>query len=107
MNQFTADIAGVLEIAVISAGIIAFYVANQQKSALLKSAALLMIVGGISVGLCTTYWWFKYYHQGAFDISIEETRFDERTTISLVSAHQVTHLRTIRNPIKKRANSNG
>lgn len=67
MNQFSADIAGILEIAVIAAGLITLYFAGKEKSALLKTAAWLMILGGIAVGLCTTYWWFKYYSQGDFE----------------------------------------
>lgn len=67
MNQFSADIAGILEIAVIAAGLITFYFANKEKSALLKGAAWLMIIGGIAVGLCTTYWWFTYHKRGYFE----------------------------------------
>ncbi|MCH2546543.1 MAG: hypothetical protein MK052_02880 [Alphaproteobacteria bacterium] len=67
MNQFTADIAGILEIAVIAAGLITLYFANKEKSVLLKSAAWLMIIGGIAVGACTAYWWLKYYNHGHFD----------------------------------------
>lgn len=67
MNQFTADIAGILEIAVIAAGLIILYFADKEKSALLKSAAWLMIIGGVAVGLCTTYWWFTYHGRGYFE----------------------------------------
>ncbi|PIR39764.1 MAG: hypothetical protein COV35_00750 [Alphaproteobacteria bacterium CG11_big_fil_rev_8_21_14_0_20_39_49] len=67
MNQFSADIAGILEIAVIAAGLITLYFAGKEKSVLLKSAAWLMIVGGIAVGLCTTYWWFTYHKRGYFE----------------------------------------
>tara|TARA_B100001564_G_C20652057_1_gene677351 strand:- start:1898 stop:2221 length:324 start_codon:yes stop_codon:yes gene_type:complete len=67
MNQFTADIAGILEIAVIAAGLITLYFANKERSALLKSAAWLMIIGGIAVGICTAYWWLKYDAAGYFD----------------------------------------
>lgn len=67
MNQFTADIAGILEIAVIAAGLITLYFANKEKSTLLKSAAWLMIIGGIAVGICTSYWWLKYHSHGHFE----------------------------------------
>lgn len=67
MNQFTADIAGILEIAVIAAGLITLYFANKERSGLLRVAAGVMIIGGIAVGSCTAYWWLKYYNQGGFD----------------------------------------
>ena len=67
MNQFSADIAGILEIAVIAAGMITLYFAGKEKSGLLKGAAWLMIIGGIAVGLCTSYWWFTYHKRGYFE----------------------------------------
>ncbi len=67
MNQFTADIAGILEIAVIAVGLITLYFANKEKSTLLKGAAWLMIIGGIVIGACTAYWWFKYHNHGHFE----------------------------------------
>ena len=70
MNQFTADVAGILEIAVIAAGLITLYFANKERSGLLRIAAGVMIIGGIAVGACTTYWWLKYYNKGSFDAVI-------------------------------------
>lgn len=75
MNQFTADIAGILEIAVIAAGLITLHFANKERSIILKVAAGLMIVGGIAAGSCTTYWWLQYYNKGAFEAVIVSDGF--------------------------------
>lgn len=83
MSQFTADIAGILEIAVIAAGLITLYFANKEQSGLLKGAAWLMIIGGIAIGLCTSYWWFKYHSSGYFNnpSSIIVTSIPEDNTV--------------------------
>lgn len=75
MNQFSADIAGVLEIAIIAAGLVTLYFANKEKAPLLRAAAWLMIIGGIAVGMCTAYWWLKYHRQGDFDTVMVHERF--------------------------------
>ncbi len=70
MQQFMGDIAAMLEIALIGAGLIVLHFAHKDGAKLLKSAAYIMLVGGILGLLCTTYYWFKYYQAGVFDVPI-------------------------------------
>lgn len=68
MAQFLADIAGMLELFAIAAGLALLHRAAKDGSArLLKIAGWVLVVGGIAVGLCTGYYWFKYQAQGGFD----------------------------------------
>ncbi len=68
MNQFTADIAGMLEIFAIAGGLVLLHQASKEAPAkLLKAAGWLLIAGGVVVGACTTLYWLKYQSRGAFD----------------------------------------
>jgi len=68
MAEFLADIAGILEIMAIAAGLVLLHHAAKQGAAtLLKVAGWVLIAGGIAVGLCTTSYWFQYRSQGDFD----------------------------------------
>lgn len=68
MAEFLADIAGILEIMAIAAGLVLLHRAAKDGSgALLKAAGWVLVAGGIAVGLCTTTYWFQYRSQGEFD----------------------------------------
>lgn len=54
MAQFTADIAGMLEIFAIAAGLVLLHRASKEAPAnLLKAAGWVLVVGGVVVGACT------------------------------------------------------
>ena len=66
MDQFTGDIAAMLEIALIGAGLVVLYYAGKEGSKLMKVGAYVMLIGGILGLICTGYWWFKYHEAGVF-----------------------------------------
>ncbi|MBK8009840.1 MAG: hypothetical protein IPK13_00695 [Deltaproteobacteria bacterium] len=68
MAQFTADIAGMLEIFAIAAGLVLLHRASKEGPAkLLNAAGWVLIAGGVVVGACTTFYWFKYQSRGDLD----------------------------------------
>lgn len=68
MAQFLADIAGMLEIFAVAAGLVLLHKASKEPPAkFLKAAGLVLVIGGIGVGLCTSWYWFKYQAAGEFD----------------------------------------
>ena len=68
MAEFTADIAGMLELFAIAAGLVLLHRAGKEAPAkLLKAAGWVLVVGGIVVGACTTFYWFKDVSRGEFD----------------------------------------
>lgn len=68
MAQFTADIAGMLEIFAIALGLVLLHRASKEAPAkLLKAAGWVLVAGGVVVGLCTTLYWVKYQSRGEFD----------------------------------------
>lgn len=67
MAQFIGDIAFILESFLLVAGLVILYVAIERKSSLLKFAGSLAIVISIIALICTSYYWFTYQLQGAFD----------------------------------------
>ncbi len=71
MTQFLGDIAGILEIFAIAAGLVLLHAASKEPAAkFMKAAGLVLVVGGIGVGLCTTWYWFKYHAAGDFDRAV-------------------------------------
>jgi len=68
MSQFNGDIAAMLEIALIGAGFVVLYYAYKEGSKLMKAGGCVMLIGGTLGLLCTSYWWFKYYNSGTFDV---------------------------------------
>ena len=68
MAEFLADIAGILEIMAIAAGLVVLHRATREGGAtLLKVAGWVLVAGGIAVGLCTTTYWLQYRSQGEFE----------------------------------------
>ncbi|MEQ9363280.1 MAG: hypothetical protein RIF32_03500 [Leptospirales bacterium] len=68
MAQFFGDIAFMLELFAVAAGLVALHFAGRQSaSGLLKAAGWLLVVGGILTAVCTSFFYFRYYAQGGFD----------------------------------------
>lgn len=68
MAQFLADVAGMLELFAIAGGLLLLHRAGTEAPGrLLKSAGWVLVAGGIVVGLCTSYYWFKYQARGEFE----------------------------------------
>lgn len=68
MAQFTADIAGMLELFAIAAGLVLLHRASKEApTKLLKAAGWVLVAGGIVVGACTSFYWFKYQSRGEFN----------------------------------------
>jgi hypothetical protein len=66
--QFLGDIAGMLEIFAIALGLVLLHRASKEAPArLLKAAGWVLIVGGIAVGVCTSWYWVSYQAAGDFD----------------------------------------
>ena len=73
MDQFTGDLAAMLEIALIGAGLVVLYYAGKEGSKLMKVGAYVMLIGGILGLICTGYWWFKYHEAGVFYSPVNKT----------------------------------
>lgn len=68
MAQFTADIAGMLEIFAIAMGLVLLHRSKKEAPArLLASAGWVLVIGGVFVGACTSYYWLVYQSRGHFD----------------------------------------
>ncbi len=67
MNVFLGDIAYVLEIALIGAGLVVLYYALKESSKLMKAAGYIMLVGGVSGLICTSFFSIKFWLGGYFD----------------------------------------
>jgi hypothetical protein len=68
MAQFLADIAGMLEVFAIAGGLVLLHRASKEAPAkLLQAAGWVLVVGGVVVGACTSFYWFKYQSRGDFD----------------------------------------
>lgn len=66
MAQFSADIAGMLEILAFALGLYLWHLAAKENAAILRLAAAVLVAGAVLVGACTTYYWVRYQQQGAF-----------------------------------------
>lgn len=68
MSIFLLDIAGVLEVAAIAAGLWLLHLARKEGGGFpARSAAWILIVGGFAIGACTLYYGFRYKQLGYFD----------------------------------------
>jgi len=67
MSQSLSDIAGVLELAGVAAGLFLLHRAAKEGATLLRAAGLVLVIGSALLGLCTGYYWFSYRAAGAFD----------------------------------------
>lgn len=67
MIAFLGDIAFILELALIGAGLITLHYAAKEKSKLMKWAGYIMAVGGLLTAICTGYFAMKYWVDGAYN----------------------------------------
>ena len=67
MAQFLGDLAFVLEVFLLSAGLITYEVAQRDALALTRIAGIVMVVAGGAAIICTSIFWFTYWSAGAFD----------------------------------------
>lgn len=66
MVLFLGDIAFMLEVMALAAGLVVLYFAQERASGLLKAAGYILAVGGALGILCSGFYWVKYWSQGAF-----------------------------------------
>lgn len=67
MAQFLGDIAFILEVLGLAAGLVLLHRARREDpSNLLKAAGWILTVSGVAGVLCTTYFWLGYNAQGEF-----------------------------------------
>ena len=67
MAQFLGDIAFVLELGFISAGLVLVHVGREQSARLIRAAGWLLVVGATAAAVCTSYFWLRYHWAGDFD----------------------------------------
>lgn len=67
MAQFLGDIAFLFEMVLIAGGLVLLHRGRQEGAALLRVAAIVLLLAGAAGALCTTYFWFRYHRQGDFD----------------------------------------
>lgn len=66
MAEFMGDIAFILEVALLCAGLLVWDYGKRQGAGLVKISAAIMVAAGLGAGICTTYYWFSYMNAGAF-----------------------------------------
>lgn len=66
MAEFLGDIAGILEVFAVAAGLYVLHIGRREGAWLIKASGTVLLVGGIVLGLCTGYYWVRYAQQGAF-----------------------------------------
>lgn len=64
---FLGDMAFILDVALLAAGLIVLHWSEKEKNRLLRGAAWIMILTGALAVICTGYYWLSYYQSGAFE----------------------------------------
>lgn len=68
MAQFLGDLAFLVELFAVAAGLLLLHRARDEaKPVLLRAAAAVLLVGGIGGAACTGYYWLRYQSRGDFD----------------------------------------
>ncbi len=67
MAQFMGDVAFLLELALVAAGLVLLHTGRLQSAALLRAAGWTLVVGATATATCTTYFWVRYHQAGEFD----------------------------------------
>ena len=67
MAQFMGDIAFLLELGLVAAGLVLLWIGRLRSAGLLRAAGWILVVGATATAICTTYFWFRYHQAGEFD----------------------------------------
>ncbi len=67
MAMFQLDIAFLLELALLAAGLVLLHFGKQETAPLLRAAGVLLVVGSVLTAACTGYYGVRYHVQGGFD----------------------------------------
>ena len=67
MAQFLGDIAFLLALALVAAGLVLLHVGRERNAGLLRAAGWLLVAGAAATALCTGYFWLRYHRAGDFD----------------------------------------
>lgn len=67
LAQFLGDIAFLLELGLVSAGLVLLHAGRERSARLLRAAGWLLIVGATATAVCTGYFWLRYHRVGDFD----------------------------------------
>lgn len=78
MAQFLGDIAFLLELALVAAGLVLLHAARERSASLLRAAGWILVVGATGTALCTGYFWLRYHQAGDFDRAAAPARVAER-----------------------------
>ena len=66
MAEFLGDIAFILEMFAVAAGLILIHLGKENRK-LFSLAGWLLLIVGIGGAVCTVYWMFHYFNMGDFD----------------------------------------
>ena len=77
MAKFLGDIALVLELLTVCGGLLLLSLKG-DKGVLVKVASFILIIGGITLGLCTSYHHFKYHFAGNYENAYPSSSFEKR-----------------------------
>lgn len=67
MAMFQLEIAFLLELALLAAGLVLLHLGRQGTAPLLKAAGFVLIVGAVITAACSGYFGVRYHVQGEFD----------------------------------------
>jgi hypothetical protein len=84
MAQFMGDVAFLLELALVAAGLVLLHAglersAGAGRAGFLRAAGWILVVGATATALCTGYFWVRYHRAGDFDRAGTCARVEERT----------------------------
>jgi hypothetical protein len=65
--QFLGDIAFLLELGFVAAGLVLIHFGRERSARLVRAAGWTPAVGGGITALCTSCFWFDYHAAGEFD----------------------------------------
>lgn len=77
MAQFMGEIAFLLELGLVAAGLVLLQVAHERSAGLLRTAGWILVVGATATALCTSYFWLRYHQAGSFDLAGSAAHVEE------------------------------
>jgi len=66
MAQFMGDAVFLMELSLVSLGLIAIHFGRQQRAVLVSTAGTILAVGAALTAVCTSFYWISYAQQGDF-----------------------------------------